>query len=58
MSWSGVGLCRLRVYRVVDGHFTRMTITTEFSSTDTPAEHLNLVESNAASGGQFSWVTK
>ncbi len=41
-------------YRVVDGHFTRMTITSDLSSTHTQAEHLKLV----ASGDQFSWVTQ
>jgi hypothetical protein len=35
-----------------------MTITTDFSSTHTQAEHLKLAESNTPSGGQFSWVTK
>jgi hypothetical protein len=48
----------VKAYRVLDGHFTRMTITTDFSRTDTHAEHLSLVQSNTASGGQFSWVTK
>ncbi len=48
----------VKAYRVLDGHFTRMTITTDFSSTHTQAEHLKLAESNTPSGGQFSWVTK
>ncbi len=48
----------VRAYRVRDGHFTRMTITTDFSSTHAQVEHLNLAESRTSSGGQFSWVTK
>ncbi len=48
----------VKAYRVVAGHFTRMTVTIDFSSTDTQAEHLKLVESNTPSGGQFSWVTQ
>src|ERR1700722_18505493 len=47
----------VKAYRVLDGHFTRMTITTDLSNTHTQAEHLNLVESHTSSGGQFSWVT-
>jgi hypothetical protein len=47
----------VKAYRVLDGHFTRMTITTHFSSTHTQAEHLKLTEGTAPGGGQFSWVT-
>lgn len=48
----------VKAYRVVDGHFTRMTITTDLSSAHTHAERLKLIESNTPRGGQFSWVTK
>ena len=48
----------VKAYRVLDGHFTRMTITTDFSSTHTQAEDLKLAEGDTPSGRQFSWVTQ
>jgi hypothetical protein len=48
----------VKAYRVIDGHFTRMTIITDVSGTRTQAEHLHLAESSSSGGTQFAWVTK